>query len=209
MKKITHALKRKLRNCREAYYYLLGKIFIRNTIGPDNHFYKRNRIFKIQRTNKYDVMLETGTFYGQMVSANVGYFSKIISIEIYKPLFVANNNYYSNYKNVDIIYGDSAQMLSEIMPVLLEKSVLFWLDGHYSGHGTGMGALSSPILDEIGIILKYCPTKFCIIIDDLRLFNNTDGYPFKDDIFHIFNTNNIQYHFFEDKDALIIKSIDE
>jgi hypothetical protein len=55
--------------------------------------------------------------------------------------------------------------------------ILFWLDGHYSGHGTACGEQVSPILKELNIIKCQSRHDHCILIDDVRLFVDADGYP--------------------------------
>jgi len=204
-KKIEYLGNRVLRNLRELVNFPKWYYSDRKSV-PDNHFYKRNRIKKIQKNYKFEVFVETGSFYGQMIGAIQNEFIKIISIEIYKPLFELNNLYYKNSKKVTIYSGDSSQVLPNIMSDINHKSVLFWLDGHYSGTGTGLGTEVSPIINELKIIFESEPNKFCIIIDDYRLFTGADGYPNKNSVIDLIKTYGLNYEIYADNDALVILS---
>jgi hypothetical protein len=60
----------------------------------------------------------------------------------------------------------------------LNEPVLFWLDGHYSGEGTGAGAEDSPVIQEVEHILQSRANyRDAIIIDDARCFTGEGGYP--------------------------------
>ena len=87
------------------------------------------------------------------------------------------------------------------------KSVLYWLDGHYSGEGTGIGDIASPIINEIEIIMSKNIEKYCIIIDDLRLFTNEDGYPSEESVINIVKQKKPNITIFKDNDALILLSV--
>lgn len=59
----------------------------------------------------------------------------------------------------------------------------FWLDGHYSGHGTGFDGSYCPVMHELDQIARHHINTHTILIDDRRLFGRTDhqaGTPFPD-----------------------------
>jgi|APSaa5957512535_1039671.scaffolds.fasta_scaffold119041_1 hypothetical protein len=145
-------------------------------IPPDNHLYKKQRIRKISEKYKCNSFIETGTFYGQMVKYTADYFEKVVSIEIHEPFYQANNIIFKEKDNVNILLGDSASRLVDAI-ALSEGKILFWLDGHYSGTGTGVGDKVSPIIEELRIIANSDLNSHCIIIDDRRLFLGRGGYP--------------------------------
>jgi len=169
---------------------------------PDNHLYKRQRIYDLQKKHQFDLFVETGTFYGQMVNAMKARFNKVVSIEIYEPLFKINDLAFKHTDHVTIMLGDSAKVLKTIMS-WKNQSILFWLDGHYSGRGTGKGNQTSPIIEELDIILSNMPKKLCLVIDDLRLFVNEDGYPSKEEVVAILKAANPDFEIQEDNDALV------
>jgi hypothetical protein len=72
--------------------------------------------------------------------------------------------------------GDSVVKLPEIIPEINSKAI-FWLDGHYSGFGTGKGETNCPVLDELEIIKSSKSNYHVILIDDAREFNGSNGYP--------------------------------
>ena len=57
----------------------------------------------------------------------------------------------------------------------MSEPALFWLDGHYSGGATANSG-KSPIMDEVATILES-DLEHVLLIDDIRLFDGTDGYP--------------------------------
>jgi hypothetical protein len=201
-------LERNLRQFREYLYTLVGeKNTERNINKPDNHIYKQNRIIKIQEEYNFDIFIETGTYYGQMVFCVRNLFRRIYSIEIFEKLATLNARSFREWKNINIICGDSSIELEKIMNNIHSQSVLFWLDGHYSGIGTGCGEKMTPIIEEIRIILKNNPIKYVIIIDDLRLFDGID-YPSKDALLNEFSGIRDKVTIYTDSDALVIQSIE-
>ena len=171
---IEYYLNRWGRDFREFVNYPFWSI--NNIIGPDNHLYKRKRIKLINADSKYFNFIETGTFYGQMINAVYRNFSKILSVELFDVLFELNHKIYSKDDKVQIFHGDSALLLGKMVDIV-KNDIVFWLDGHYSGSGTGIGEQTSPIIFELDIIKSKNLTNCCILIDDIRLFDGTDGYP--------------------------------
>ena len=57
------------------------------------------------------------------------------------------------------------------------KRCLFWLDGHYSGKGTGKDEMNCPTANELIIIKNSGRKNDVILIDDAREFKGKDGYP--------------------------------
>ena len=128
-----------------------------------------------------DILIETGTYLGEMIAATKNRFRTIYSIEIYEPLAIRARENFASAKNVNIILGDSATELPKLVEKITEP-VLFWLDGHYSGEGTGIGQSETPIIVEIDHIVRMRQgVGDVIIIDDARCFDGTAGYPKLDD----------------------------
>ena len=57
---------------------------------PDNHVYKKNRVRSIGALYSCDTFIETGSFYGQMINAMKSCFHKVLSVELFEPLFLLN-----------------------------------------------------------------------------------------------------------------------
>lgn len=145
---------------------------------PVPHPVKVRNIMALADIFNVNIMVETGTFRGMMIDACLKRFGEIHSVEIYKPLASDAKRRFASFPHVHIHEGDSGEMLATILPGLTERA-LFWLDGHYSGEGTGRGTEESPVLQEMAAIRKYRsePNDDVIIIDDARCFNGSAGYP--------------------------------
>lgn len=144
--------------------------------GPDNHYYKMARIARLARQHGCDTLIETGTFYGQTVHYATRYFKRVMSVEIFPPLYDYNLRQFGSEPKVRLFHGDSSTTLARMIGEA-EGRIVYWLDGHYSGTGTGIGAAVSPILAELAIIKAQNRRGDCILIDDRRLFGHDDGYP--------------------------------
>ena len=97
---------------------------------------KHKTIFEYAQANKIDILVETGTFLGATISAALPFFQRIYSIEVKKELANNAKAKFKDNEKVTIIEGDSEQELGELIKSL-DKPVVFWLDGHYSGGITG------------------------------------------------------------------------
>jgi hypothetical protein len=122
------------------------------------------------------VLVETGTFLGDMVEAMKRHFDKIYSIELSEELFGKAKHRFASESHITLIHGDSGKALEEVMKELTQPT-LFWLDGHYSAGITAKGEMDTPICEELKHILNARPLGHVIIIDDARAFGNDPAYP--------------------------------
>jgi hypothetical protein len=120
-------------------------------------------------------LIETGSYLGDTVRALRGRFDLIASIELARALALPLQAEFGDDPKVRIIIGDSGVELKRLLPQLSGPSV-FWLDAHYSG-GPTVGDGSVPILAEIDAIAKAAPRPHAILVDDLKDFSGTEGYP--------------------------------
>lgn len=201
---LQFVLQKHLREFRE-YIYNISILKLRGgTNQPDSHFTKRKRIFELQRNYNYDIFFESGTFYGSMISVIKKNFKRCYSVEIFEPLAVHNIRYFKKLNNIKIMMGDSSTIIKDIISKEIDNTFLFWLDGHYSGSGTGLGKEISPILTELNSIFCHDLKSYTIIIDDWRLFDGID-YPSKSNVLDLIKSfDSLNLNIFEDKDALII-----
>jgi hypothetical protein len=122
------------------------------------------------------ILVETGTYLGDMVEAMSADFEKIYSIELSAELYARAKKRFRWTKNVEIIHGDSGTELGILLQTIRQPT-LFWLDGHHSGGLTAKGDNDTPILAELKCILDAENRGHVIIIDDARLFGTDPAYP--------------------------------
>lgn len=149
---------------------------------PAPHRAKRKAVREYAHKYGTRILVETGTRYGDMIHAMLPYFDRLISIELGEDLFETAQQRFAREPKVELLLGDSAQKLPELLPTLSEP-VLFWLDGHYSGGDTAKGNQATPISEELSAILKRAHDdpqgvgRSVILIDDARCFGTWRGYP--------------------------------
>ena len=143
---------------------------------PPPHQVKQLAIENYADKYSCKILVETGTYLGDMMQAQKENFEKLYSIELSKELWERAVNRFRKDPNVEIINGDSGKVLFTLVPAFREP-VLFWLDGHYSGGITAKGETECPVFLELDAILIPGAPKHVILIDDARLFNGTNDYP--------------------------------
>lgn len=157
----------------------LGQTFawkVKGKPAPPPHPIKIQAILKYAQKLKIKNLIETGTYLGETVLATKGYFQKIYSIELGRDLYILAKKTFRNDKNVEIIYGDSAKVLQEIVKKI-NKPCVFWLDAHYSGGITSKSLKDTPITQELKSILKNKVRNHVILIDDAGSFTGDNDYP--------------------------------
>ena len=148
--------------------------------SPPPHIVKQMAIEEHQKKFDLRILVETGTYLGDMVEAQQNRFDKIYSIELSTKLFRRAVKRFKTHSHITILNGDSGIVLNELMPAI-DKPALFWLDGHYSGGITAKAEKECPVPEELEAILKS-DLYHIILIDDARLFNGTHDYPTLDEI---------------------------
>lgn len=174
---------------------------------PPPHFIKQRTVKQYAKKYSINILVETGTYLGDMVDATKNTFNRIVSIELDKNLYEKATKKFNGFDHISIIHGDSAEILQKIL-VDITQPCLFWLDGHYSAGVTARGSLDTPIRQELQHILHHNIQGHVILIDDARCFVGQNDYPaieelreqvlkinpdlefeVKDDIIRIFNAN--------------------
>jgi hypothetical protein len=128
------------------------------------------------------VLVETGTYLGDMVEALRGDFDRIYSIELGDELHRRAQERFRAHGHVEILHGDSAVVLPGLLP-RLRQPALFWLDGHYSAGFTARGSRDTPVLDELRHILTAPDAGHAILIDDAWCFGTDPAYPTLEELF--------------------------
>ena len=122
------------------------------------------------------ILIETGTFMGDMLYAMKSHFDRLISIELSPELANKAKTRFIKFSQIEILNGDSGKMLKSVLQDISQPT-LFWLDGHYSSGVTARADLDTPIVAELQTIFSHPVDNHVILIDDARLFNGTDDYP--------------------------------
>jgi len=138
-------------------------------------FYKKSVIESYARAYNTRVLVETGTYYGDMIATLKNKFDKIYSIELDPDLHSKAKWRFSADARINLIEGDSGESLYDVVSCLKE-SCIFWLDAHYSGGVTAKGVTDSPILKELEQVSKS-RFKNVVLIDDARHFGSFPSYP--------------------------------
>ena len=119
---------------------------------PPPHRIKQLTIQFYQKKHNIRILIETGTYLGDMIIAQLDNFNQIFSIELDFVLWRNAVKRLKYYKKVKILQGDSSLILKDIMSEVKEKAI-FWLDGHYSGGNTARSEKDCPIIEELDSIL--------------------------------------------------------
>jgi len=168
---------------------------------PTPHIIKQLAIQHYQQISGYNILVETGTFRGEMVEAQLNYFKQIFSIELSEKLWQSADNKFRSNNHVSILFGDSGKVLKDVM-TQLDAPAIFWLDGHYSAGETAKGETECPIYEEIDAIFSDKRFNHILLVDDARCFNGTGDYPSVENL-----TKHIQskdpYYKLEVKDDII------
>ena len=122
-----------------------------------------------------DFLVETGTYKGDMIFAQLDNFSKLYSIELSKEYWNDAKERFKNSPHVTLLLGDSGAELPKLTPTLNGKG-LFWLDGHYCGGVTAKSDIECPIYNELDAIFNH-NNGHVILIDDARDFVGKNDYP--------------------------------
>ncbi|MBL4707513.1 MAG: hypothetical protein JKY48_03625 [Flavobacteriales bacterium] len=142
---------------------------------PPPHAIKVRTVTQFQKQTNYTVLVETGTFMGDMILSQLKNFDTIYSIELSKEFWENAQVLFNDEPKVKLLNGDSGEVMHKLIKQLSTPAV-FWLDGHYSGANTAMGEKMSPIYEELRAIFSST-LPHCLLIDDARLFNGTEDYP--------------------------------
>jgi hypothetical protein len=147
---------------------------------PPPNGVKQTIVRGYQKSSGINILVETGTFFGDMLIAQFRRFEKLYSIELSDYFYNKAVQRFRKIDNVYLFHGDSSTVLQNVLSDI-HQPVLFWLDGHYSGGNTAKGDKECPIWEELNAIVRR---KQCdiILIDDARLFTGEGDYPTLEEI---------------------------
>ena len=143
---------------------------------PPPHIVKQQTLKTFSKRYGLKILVETGTYYGDMVEAMKDVFNQLYSIELSTELYKKAKKRFKGEKHIELICGDSGLELMNLMSKI-DQPTLFWLDGHYSAGVTAKGEKDTPIYEELNHILNSTDKGHVIIIDDARCFGADPNYP--------------------------------
>ncbi|AWO00228.1 hypothetical protein DLD77_00160 [Chitinophaga alhagiae] len=142
---------------------------------PMPHIAKQKIIQAYKDRYGIQTLVETGTYLGDMIAAQLPNFARILSIELSEDLHQRAKIRFRKSPKVELYQGDSGKVLHSIVPQL-KGPAIFWLDGHYSAGITAKGDLWTPIYAELDAILQQ-DVPHVLLIDDAQGFTGENDYP--------------------------------
>jgi hypothetical protein len=137
------------------------------------HLVKQRTVVEYARKFGLRVLVETGTYYGEMVAAVKDHFDRIYSIECIPELARQATRRFERDPRIRILEGDSAILLPELLKSLAEPA-LFWLDAGYWGW-EHLQRDPERLSTEVEAILGRSAKASIILMDDARMLNGQNG----------------------------------
>ncbi|HEV3038718.1 MAG TPA: hypothetical protein VHA33_13160 [Candidatus Angelobacter sp.] len=139
------------------------------------HLLKQRTVREYAQRYQLRVLVETGTYYGEMVAAMKQDFDRIYSIEYDSQLAQRATKKFSRYAHIKILEGDSQQVVPELLKSISQPA-LFWLDAGYYGWA-GLQGNQQRLTTELEAILRHPLKGHVILMDDARGLNGENGAP--------------------------------
>jgi hypothetical protein len=124
-------------------------------------------------------LVETGTYYGEMVAAMKRCFDHIYSIEFVPELAERAQRKFAGDEHIKVFCGDSRVVMPVVL-ALLDGPALFWLDAGYYGW-VGKQGDQQRLSTELEMILSH-PFQHIILLDDARGLTGREGVPSVSDV---------------------------
>jgi hypothetical protein len=137
------------------------------------HLIKQRTVREYGEKYGLRILIETGTYYGEMIAAMRKQFDRIYSIEFDPQLARRAVRKFESFPNIQILEGDSRQVLPELLKSLREPA-LFWLDAGYYGWA-GLESDKQRLSEEFEAILGHPVKAHVILMDDARGLNGKNG----------------------------------
>jgi len=144
--------------------------------NPPPHLIKQANLTDHAKQYGLEVLVETGTYHGDMLDAMRHQFRRLYSIELSERYFIESSRRFEGQAHIKVLHGDSGERLGELVKSITQPA-LFWLDGHYSAGKTARGMEDTPVLRELEHIFSSHIPRYVILIDDARCFGTNPGYP--------------------------------
>ena len=150
------------------------------------HLLKQKVVCEYGQRYGLKTLVETGTYYGEMVAAMKRNFEHIYSIEFVEELAERAQKKFARDTHIDIFCGDSRVVMPEVL-ALLREPALFWLDAGYYGW-VGKQGDQQRLSAELEMILSH-PFPHIVLLDDARGLTGRDGIPSVQEVKTYIETN--------------------
>ena len=142
---------------------------------PPPPIVKQLQLASYVKGSGYDRFVETGTYLGWTTHAIASMGVTVDTIELAELHYKRAITHFGSNPKIKCHFGDSTTVLPQILSDLNEPAV-FWLDGHFSGGDTAMGATATPISEELEALASHAIKGHVVLVDDIRIFGD-NGYP--------------------------------
>jgi hypothetical protein len=139
------------------------------------HLVKQRAVREYATLYGLRTLVETGTYYGEMVSAMRKRFDRIYSVEFDSALAHRAQKKFAPWPHVHILEGDSRRVVPELIESL-DLPALFWLDAGYYGWA-GLQGDKHRLTSELEAILGHRIANHVVLMDDARGLNGLNGAP--------------------------------
>lgn len=161
--------------------YVLDSIAkIRGEAFVPHSLTKLQALTRLRKTTGATTIIEVGSYKGVTTRRLSRFYEQVLSIEIDPVLCEQARRRCATRRNVTIYEGDGKAVLSQLAATV-RKCVLF-LDGHFSGEGTGHGDEPEPVLAELNVVRPCIDNFVGVVVDDFRLFGVERGWPRKSQV---------------------------
>jgi hypothetical protein len=148
---------------------------LRGSPARSPHLLKQRTVREYADRYALRILIETGTYYGEMVAAMKSRFDRIDSIEMDSGLASRATKEFSGSPHIHIHHGDSKAVVPELLASFTEPA-LFWLDAGYYGW-SGLQGDQQRLGVELDAILRHPIQSHVILMDDARGLNGQNGSP--------------------------------
>jgi predicted O-methyltransferase YrrM len=155
--------------------------------SPPPHVVKEALIRDYARAFNTRILVETGTYLGDMVYAMRKSFSRILSFELDQTLYEQARKRFAADDHIEIIQGDSGLLLADYL--------------------TARGELNTPIKRELEHIFEHHVAGHVILIDDARCFTGQSDYPTLDELQRVVNERTQGWQFSVEDDVVRIHPV--
>jgi hypothetical protein len=137
------------------------------------HLLKQRTVRDFARRYRLRTLVETGTYYGEMVAAMRRHVERIYSIELDSTLARRATAKFARFPQVTILEGDSGRLIPQLLATITTPA-LFWLDAGYYGWA-GLVGETGRLAAELEAILRHAVREHVILIDDARGLDGRNG----------------------------------